>query len=169
MASFPHDESGWSRLDYKLARDGGIAFYHSETVLQDDLAWLRSEKYQVHEFDARKWKSTEGFHSDVASKLQFPEHYGRNLSAFEDCMRDVEVPQEGGTAIVIRNVEAVEDKQLMTDLLEILAGTMRSNLLFGRRFLTLLQSGNRSIVFPAVGALPVQWNPKEWPESKRGV
>src|SRR6185436_7352827 len=106
MTSFSFDESGWSRLDFRLLRDGGVILYHSGVVLGDDLAWLRGEKYEVHDFDARRWKTEDDFHDDMSKALKFPEYYGRNLDAFNDCMTDVEVPIEGGMAIVIRNVDA---------------------------------------------------------------
>jgi hypothetical protein len=63
MAPFPNDESGSTRLDFRLLLDGGVVLYHSEAVLGGDLAWLRSEKYEVHEFDARRWKAEDDFHS----------------------------------------------------------------------------------------------------------
>jgi RNAse (barnase) inhibitor barstar len=171
MASFPHDESSRSRLDFRLLRDGGVVLYHSGVVLGDDLAWLRSEKYEVHDFDARRWKAEDDFHFDMARSLKFSEYYGRNLDAFNDCMADVEVPMEGGTAIVIRNVDSVElrDGQFISVILDILAGTTRKNLLFGRRMLTLLQSENPRIAFPVVAPVTVMWNPKEWLNSERGL
>jgi hypothetical protein len=86
-------------------------------------------------------------------------------------MADVEVPMEGGTAIVIRNVDSVElrDGQFISVILDILAGTTRKNLLFGRRMLTLLQSENPRIAFPVVAPVTVMWNPKEWLNSERGL
>ena len=171
MAPFTHDESGWSRLDYTLMRDGGVVLYHSDSVLDEDVAWLRSERYVIHEFHGRRWRGEGDFHADVAKTLEFPAYYGRNLDAFNDCMGDVEVPVEGGMAILIRNVDAVDIRagQFLPVILDILAGTTRTNLLFGRRLLTLLQSRNPAIEFPAVGAVPVMWNPREWLDSKRGL
>lgn len=171
MALFTQDESNWSRLDYRLLQDGGVALYHSDQVLGEDLAWLRRERYAIHEFDARHWRSEEDFHADVAKALEFPAYYGRNLDAFNDCMRDVEVPVDGGMAILIRNVETVEQREgeFVQVILDILAGTIRTNLLLGRRLLTLLQSRNPAIEFRAVGAVPVMWNPREWLNSERGL
>jgi hypothetical protein len=42
MTAFSHDETSWSRLDYKLLRDGGVCLYYSDGILQEDLAWLRN-------------------------------------------------------------------------------------------------------------------------------
>jgi hypothetical protein len=107
----------------------------------------------------------------MARTLKFPGYYGRNLDAFNDCIGDVEVPMEGGMGIVIRNIDATDlrDGQFVPVVLDILAATMRKNILFGRRMVTLLQSGNPRIVFPAVAAVPAMWNPKEWLNSQRGL
>jgi len=171
MAQFTHDESSWSRLDYAILRDGGVALYYADSILAEDLAWLRSERYEIQEFDAGAWRVEGDFHDAVAKTLKFPAYYGRNLDAFNDCMGDVEVPDEGGMAILIRNVDGVDlrEGQFLPVILDILVGTTRTNLLFGRRLLTLLQSRNPAIEFPAVGAAPVMWNRREWLNSKRGL
>ena len=149
MATFTRDESSRSRLDYELLRNGGVVLYHAESILCEDLAWLRNERYAIHEFDAANWEDEGEFHNAVAKTLGFPGYYGRNLDAFNDCMRDVEVPIEGGMALLIRNVDAVENREghFLWDVLDILAGTTRRNLLFGRRLLTLLQTRNPAIEF----------------------
>jgi len=184
MAAFSRNEHGLverdCRLDYKLLRTGGVTLYWADRVLAEDLAWLRKEQYAIHEFDGCNWRVEDDFHDEVANALQFPGYYGRNLNAFKDCMRDVEVSDDGGMVIVIRNIEAVErhaterhDRKFLWDVLDILDETTRGNLLFGRRFLTLLQSRNPAripgIDFSGVGAAHVDWNPREWLNSDRGL
>jgi hypothetical protein len=97
MAPFTDDESSWSRLDYVLLRDGGVALYWADHVLREDLAWLRGQGYAICELDAGDWKAEEDFHDAVAKALEFPGYY------------------------------------------------------------------------PAVGAVPVLWNPREWTNAKRGL
>jgi RNAse (barnase) inhibitor barstar len=171
MAPFTDDESSWSRLDYVLLRDGGVALYWADHVLREDLAWLRGQGYAICELDAGDWKAEEDFHDAVAKALEFPGYDGRNLDAFKDCMADVGVPLEGGMAIVIRNVDdlGLREGKFFPVVLDILAATTRTNLLFGRRLVTLLHSRNPAIEFPAVGAVPVLWNPREWTNAKRGL
>lgn len=171
MAAFTYDESSWSRLDYVLLRDGGVGIYWADHILHEDLAWLRNERYAIHEFNGANWRVEADFHDAVAETLSFPGYYGRNLDAFHDCMGDVEVPVEGGMVILIRNVDAVGlgEGQFLPVVLDILAATTRQKLLFGRRLLTLLQSRNPAIDFSPVGAVPVMWNPREWLRSKRGL
>lgn len=171
MAPFAYDDSTWSRLDYTLLRDGGVVLYHADRILAEDIGWLRAERYRIHEFDGGRWTAESTFHADVAEAFAFPAYYGRNLDAFNDCIGDVEVPVDGGLAIVIRRADAVDlrDGQFLPIVLDSLAGTTRWNLLFGRRMLTLLQSHDPTINYPPVGAVPVSWNPREWLAAKRGV
>jgi RNAse (barnase) inhibitor barstar len=171
MAPFTYDESSWSRLDYVLLRDGGVVLYWADAIIEEDLAWLRRERYVVHEFDAGLWSEEANFHSAVAEALEFPEYYGRNLDAFNDCMGDIAVPAAGGMAIVFHNADAVglREGKFLAVVLDILAGTTRTNLLFGRRLLTLLHSRNPALQFPPVGGMPVIWNPREWLNAKRGL
>ena len=171
MAAFTNDESSWSRLDYVVLRDGGVSTYWADHILNEDLAWLRNERYAIHEFNGANWRVEGDFHDAVTEALSFPGYYGRNLDAFNDCMRDVEVPVEGGMVILIRNVDAVGlgDGQFLPVVLDILADTTRQKLLFGRRLLTLLQSRNPAIYFSPVGAVPVVWNLRERLNSDRGL
>ena len=112
MAAFSRNEHSLverdCRLDYKLLRTGGVTLYWADRVLAEDLAWLRKEQYAIHEFDGCNWRVEDDFHDEVANALQFPGYYGRNLNAFKECMGDVEVSDDGGMVIVIRNIEAVE-------------------------------------------------------------
>jgi RNAse (barnase) inhibitor barstar len=171
MGVFAFDESSWNRLDYVLLRSGGIALYHSQSVLAQDIEWLEEEDYLIHDFDCENWTSEDAFHADVAAKLGFPEYYGRNLNAFCDCLGDVTVPDRGGLAIVLRGVERVKlrESQFLWTILDIFAGVIKENLLFGRRLLLLLQSSDPRIAFEPVGAFPVSWNPGEWLNAKRGL
>jgi len=159
---------------------GGVILYWADRVLAEDLAWLRKERYVIHEFDGSKWRVQDDLYKDVAEALGYPGYFGRNLAAFSDCMLDVEVPDDGGMVILIRDIDAVErhaverhDRQFLQNLLDILDHTTRRNLLFGRRFLTLLQTRNPArtpaMDFSGVGAVHVTWNPREWLNSARGL
>ena len=37
--------------------------------------------------DFSKYASIADFHDDIAARLNFPAHYGRNLDALNDCIR----------------------------------------------------------------------------------
>src|SRR5215472_17879217 len=50
------------RLDWKLLERGAVALYHKGSVLSQDLARLRGERYVIHELDAVSWKEPSHFH-----------------------------------------------------------------------------------------------------------
>jgi Barstar (barnase inhibitor) len=98
MAAFADDEANRSRVDFRILRDRGLRLYHSASILEEDLLGLQGEGYTILGFDCRAWRSEADFHEDVADVLKFPDYYGRNLDAFNDCMGDVVVPEQGGLA-----------------------------------------------------------------------
>lgn len=159
------------RLDWKLLERGAVALYHKGSVLSQDLAWLRSERYVIHELDAVSWKEPSQFHDSVRSVLNFPAYYGRNLASWIDCVAELAVPDDGGMAIVFRRYDAFarSQPQLAQTVLDSLESTSRRFLLTGRRLLALVQSDDPRIRFERVGAMPVTWNPREWLDSDRGI
>lgn len=171
MTAFIDDESNWSRLDYKLIRDGGISLYYSRSVLENDLDWFRKEHYIIHDFFCDRWRTDEDFHTEVSQILGFPGYYGQNLNAFNDCLCDIEVPDIGGMVLLFWKADSFISKQgeLMWNILDILAGACREELMFGHRMIILLQSDDPNIYINPVGARGVSWNPAEWLNSKRGL
>jgi RNAse (barnase) inhibitor barstar len=171
MAIFYDTESDKARLDYQLLRHWGTVLYYSEALLEADLEWLREAGYVIHDFDARRWKTEGEFHVEVASALGFPGWYGENLDAFNDCMRDVLAPSDGGMAIVIREADSLRFREgrFLSVVLDILAVATRANLLFGRRLLTLVHSRDPEMEIPPVGAMLATWNQQEFLNSSRGV
>jgi RNAse (barnase) inhibitor barstar len=171
MTSFREDPSEWQRLDWRLLHNSPIALYYRAEILAEDLAWLRTQGYAVDEFDSSKWDSAAGFHSDVELRLGFPDYYGQNLDAFNDCMRDIEIPNSGGRAIVFHRFDtfAKREPSVAQAVLDIMAKSAWRSLLVGRRLLTLVQSDDPGIMLETVGAHPVIWNPREWLNKDRGL
>jgi hypothetical protein len=62
----------------------------------------------VVQFDTSSWASDADMYDDVASGLDFPDYFGRNLDALNDRMRDVASgdygwrPDATGLVIVLR-------------------------------------------------------------------
>lgn len=171
MAVFPDDEATWNRLDFRALRGSFGFMYWADLPLEHDLAWLRSEGYSVVTFDCAEWADDDAFHEDVAEKLHFPDYYGRNLDAFNDCMSDFAVPTEGGAVLLFRNIDIVIGRVpgLMESVLDILALEVRRNMLHGRRLLVLAQSNVPNLVLAPVGSVSLTWNPQEWFASSRGL
>jgi RNAse (barnase) inhibitor barstar len=159
------------RLDWKLLERSAIALYHKGSVLSQDVAWFRQNRYTVHELDGAGWTTPAHFHADVQRALSFPDYYGKNLASWVDSIAELDVPDDGGTLLVFRRYEAFvkADPRLAQTILDSIESASRRFLLTGRRLMALVQSDDPRIRFERVGAVPVTWNPREWTEADRGV
>ncbi len=171
MAAFGTDASEWQRLDFRLFQNGPVVLYFCLEVLDEDTAWLRREGYKLNEFDCSTWRTESDFHVDIVARLSFPDYYGRNLDAFNDCIDEIDVPDSGGRAIVLRKYDsfARREPRVAQIILDILASASWRCLLFGRRLLTLAQSEDPRIEFEPIGAHQAIWNPREWMAKNRGL
>jgi Barstar (barnase inhibitor) len=171
VAAFPHDPESWRRLDYRLLQNGAVTLYRRAERLREDARWLASHGYDLKELAADGWDSLDRFHAGVAAGLGFPDHSGRNLNAFADCLADLRIPEEdGGTALVFWRYDAFASRfpEPAHGVLDVVETASRRFLLTGRRLLCLVQSDDPRISFPALGASDAQWNPQEWLDSSRG-
>ena len=90
-------------------------------------------RYEVVEFDAGSWSSDADMYDDVALALDFPDYFGRNLDALNDCMRDVASGDYGwradatGLVIVLRTFDAFAavDRTTAQIMLDIFADQAR--------------------------------------------
>jgi hypothetical protein len=109
-------------------------------------------------------------HRDIAAALHFPDYYGRNLDALNDCMRDIEPAEEStGFVLVFTGYDRFADSCPYDAqvVLDIFASHARHAALFGQRMICLVQSDDPDIEFKPVGAEPVMWNNTEWLVAKR--
>lgn len=171
MAPFRNRLEDFQRLDWHILQNGAIALYHEGAVLDEDRAVLVALGYRVLVLDAGTWESAADLHEDVQRTLSFPAQYARNLAALVDCLSELKISEDGGMAVVIRHFEkfARHEPALATAVLEALESTSRHHLLFGRRFLAMIQSDDATVRFAPVGARPVVWNPREVSPSHRGL
>jgi hypothetical protein len=110
-------------------------------------------------------------HEELASKLEFPDYYGKNLDALNDCLRDIAVPDSGGRVFVFNRYDVFTAKlpDVAWHLLDIIDGNAWLHLLFGGRLFALVQSDNPGIQFPPIGSRTAMWNPREWLSQNRGL
>lgn len=157
------------RLDWRLLERGAVALYHRSSILASDLGWFRQQRYTIHELDAAAWGTPEAFHGDVQRVLGFPAYYARNFASWIDCLAEIQVPDESGTALVFRRYDCFTkaQPQLAQTVLDSIESTSRRFLLTGRRLIALVQSDDPRIRFERVGAMPVTWNPREWLDADR--
>jgi hypothetical protein len=170
-AAFGDQPTDRERLDWLLFQNGGVVLYHKQPVLAEHVGWLVREGYQLRELDAYEWKNAQAFHEDVKRAFAFPSHYTNNLASLVDALAELVIPVGGAIAVQIRRYDrfAKAESHLAWSVLDALETTSRRLLLTGRRLLTLVQSDDPRIKFERVGAMPVNWNPREWLESDRGI
>ncbi|MGH9870573.1 MAG: barstar family protein [Candidatus Polarisedimenticolia bacterium] len=171
MTVFEPTPDEWSRLDYRLLRDQPVTLYYSRSQLEDDLGWFNKQGYKAFRFVASGWSTLDDFHHEVATALQFPDYYGRNLDAFNDCLSDMDIGATGGTLLVFVGFEkfaALFPREAWA-ILDIIAHQSRRALLHGRRLVALVQTNDPHATFDPVGAMAVGWNPREWSMKDRGL
>lgn len=152
--------------DLNLLKNSPVTLYHSQEILQTDLQKLVGCGYQCPTFDCALWDSEMTMHREFARQLSFPDYYGHNLDALNDCLGDNDVVT-GDLAIVLTGFDVFFAKfPRAWHVLDIIAAASWWHLLFGRRLLGLVQTNDPKIVFEPIGARTVTWNPIEWFQTK---
>jgi RNAse (barnase) inhibitor barstar len=171
MAVFRGEPDTFERVDWALLQNGPINLYWRLSYLVEHVRWLENHGYEIHEFDCTRWKTEDAMHTDISLQLNFPNYYGRNLDALNDCLSELRVPAEGGCALVFRRYDLFASKSpnAAQHVLDIIADQSRMSLLLGLRLVALVQSDDPTINFEPVGATGVHWNPKEWLNRNRGL
>jgi hypothetical protein len=81
MAAFdPETDLSQDRAFYLLMNTSVTLFWRPQ-VLEETVAWLSAQGYQVTALDASRWFTERDLHRDIAAALSFPDYYGRNLNA----------------------------------------------------------------------------------------
>ncbi|MGW7671030.1 barstar (barnase inhibitor) [Streptomyces sp. 3212.3] len=173
-------EHSWSDNDAdqfyrQLAANTFITLYWRRELLDQTIEGLRDRHFAVVEVDAFGWTTEKDLHRDIAAALDFPDYYGRNLDALNDCLRDVVdgeygVPSDAaGFVLVLTHYDhfARACPRQAQIVLDILADHGRSAAVFGQRVLCLVHSDDPDITFQPVGAVPVMWNQAEWLDARR--
>jgi RNAse (barnase) inhibitor barstar len=170
MASFRDDPDEFQRLDWSLLQNGPITLYFKRAFLEEDVAWLVERGYEINRLDCGEWQEAGGALADLARVLRFPDYFGGNLDALNDCFGDLSVPDGSGRAIVLEHFDVARARlgSFCSALLDILASQSRTHLLLGRRLMGLVQSDDPHISLAPVGATPVEWNRREWLDKARG-
>jgi hypothetical protein len=177
MAAFRDDED--NALDWEILLNGSISLYRNRKYLDDDLQWLQLRGYRVYRIDCKTWVSEGSLHESLQETLSFPDYYGRNFNALRDCLWDLEVPDDGGLAIVLSSYDVYASgpgskgrHSGMHDaetILDILAKASRYFLLRGRRLIILVQSNDPLMHFQSLAGVSTQWNRREWLNKDRGL
>jgi hypothetical protein len=148
-----------------LLRHSSVTLFRRTTVLRATIEALREAGYYVVEVDARPWRTVADMHRGLARALDFPDYYGENLDAFNDCFGEFGFPP-GATGNVVALIGYDGFAGLFPDqahaVVDIIAGQSRSALLYGHHLICLVQADDPHFALPPVGATPAVWNPAEW-------
>lgn len=179
MTVFGQQEDYRNRLDWQILRDGSVSLYFKPEYLHADVEWLRQHDYQIFTCDCTQWTTEEAMHTGFQQTLSFPDYYGKNVNALQDCLYDLPVPETGGMALVLNRFDVYAKgtgSALMHSgrteaevVLDLLAGASRHFLLTGRRFLTMVQSDDPHTRFDELGGKAARWNRREWLNKSRGI
>jgi len=177
MAIWERDSDLSHALDYRLVHNTFVTMFWKKSILDDTVRWLAEHGYDVVTLDAGSWDSAGDMFRNVAQVLDFPDYFGQNLDALNDCMRDVVSGDYGwqgdstGLVLVLTGFEmfAALDRRTAQVMLDILADRARGASLIGTRLICLIQSNDPRLQFEPVGAMPVMWNEAEWLDAKRGL
>lgn len=165
MAIFENNPEEWQRLDWTILQSGWASLYWKTEILEDDILWFETEKYEIVDFDCSQWNGENGMHLHLKKKLSFPSYYGENWDALSDCLSEMEI-NDVGQIVVLRHLDFLEISQAHK-LLDILARNARIHMLFGERLIVLAQVDNPNYQIKDIGSTTVRWNGAEWLDSKR--
>lgn len=171
MAIFRNEPEEFQRLDLVLLQNGAVTLYFRSQVLAEDVKWLKRNDYRVDSLECSVWFSESEMHEALSGGLEFPGYYGRNLDALNDCIGDIEIPDEGGRVVVFNRYDffAARFPDTAWSILDIMEINSRRLLLFGRRLIVLVQSDDPEIFFEPIGGRPVLWNRREWLNTSRDL
>lgn len=160
------DNSGQTRdrLDWYMLNFGPVALFRKAEVVRSTVEWLERNSYRVVQTECGSCTTKEELLGAIGTALGFPRWDRPNLDGFNDDCRHVEAPDDGGLAVVLWGFDRAATRlpQEAKFVLDALAWASWNNLLFGRRFICMVQSDDPHIQFGAVGGHEPWWNRREW-------
>lgn len=146
-----------------------LQLYHRPARLDADIARVAELGWEVVALDAAGWTDSAALHDDLASSLDLPAWYGRNLDALDELADDIGAGRYGfsptapGGLLVIRHFDRLHDAEprVAGALLEILHRAAIEALRHGWPLACLIQSDDPHLAVGPVGASVVGWNPAE--------
>lgn len=94
------------------AGPAGDTVFHEATGRVPEVPADLAPAAGVRRLSGRRMTDLGGVYDEASAALQFPEYFGRNLDAFDECLRDLDLPESPGGAVVIVVTEA---ESMLTD------------------------------------------------------
>lgn len=149
-----------------LLHFGPVALYSSQIYMDEDIAKLADEDFDIRNFHASAWKDKDSLHDDLVEQLNLPNYYGRNLHALDDCLRDIPIPDSGGLALAFRDYDqffAYSPGQAR-GILDVLTSGSRLLQCFGKTLLVMIHTNDADFdrKLGPLGAISAQWNSRQF-------
>lgn len=170
MPSFPQTDEEW--WVFHFLKNGGVVKYWQRDILERDCHRLESMGYQLDYFNCLEWVDEDAMHSQLKKQLEFPDWYGANLPAFNDCIfADFTIPESAGRVLILYRYDAfvAVEPNLAWQMIDAFACATYRHLVKGKRFFVFLQSDDPRLTFKDVGRQHIRWNRKEWYSKDRGL
>src|SRR5438876_11286479 len=153
MASFDPEADLNQDRAFRLLINTPVTLFWRTRVLDETTGWLSAHGYQITRLAAAGWAAEADLHRDLAAALSFPDYYGKNLDALNDCLRDVVeqrygwAPGSTGLALVFTGYHAFAGRvpRAAQVVLDLVADASRQAALVGRRVMGLVQSDDPNI------------------------
>ncbi|MEU3074254.1 barstar family protein [Streptomyces laurentii] len=153
-----------------------VTLFWRKRLLTQATERLEERGFRVIRLGAGQWNTERDMHRAIAAALDFPDYYGHNLDALNDCLGDVacyggydDAPEGTGLVLVFSDYDrfAATCPRAAQVVLDIIADQARQAAVLQRRFFSLVHSNDANIKFEPVGAMPVMWNSDEWLDANR--
>ncbi|WP_078626290.1 barstar family protein [Streptomyces sp. NRRL S-241] len=153
-----------------------VTLFWRRRLLDQAVQRLEDSGFRIVRLAAGRWSTEQDMHRDIAAALQFPDYYGNNLDALNDCLGDVacyggygDSAEGSGLVLAFTDYDrfAAACPRAAHAVLDIIADRARRAAVLQRRLICLVHSNDPDIRFDAVGAMPVLWNSDEWLDANR--
>ncbi|MFD4737797.1 barstar family protein [Streptomyces virginiae] len=153
-----------------------VTLFWRQRLLNQAVQRLEDRDFRVVRLTAGQWSTEQDMHRAIAAALQFPDYYGHNLDALNDCLGDVACyggygDSAEGVGLVLAFTDydrfAAACPSAAQVILDIVANQARHAAVLQRRLICLVHSNDPDIRFDPVGAMPVMWNSDEWLDANR--
>ena len=89
-----------------------VLFIIQKTITRLLLRWNKMETYEnMFVLDGKNMKTYPSLYDEISEKLNFPDYFGRNLDALNDCMSDLSWIKGESMVICIQNGDMVLESE----------------------------------------------------------
>ena len=93
MTAFENNPDEWQRLDYQILQNGWASLYWQQDILNVDIKWFKKQNFKLVEINSTGLTEPSTILIELGERLGFPNYYGKNLDAFNDCLSDIEIAE----------------------------------------------------------------------------